>query len=86
MGAVLGQDRHVIAYASRSLNQAEQHYCVIQKECLAVVFALKQFRHPLPARLSIQTGYQPCSASMALRREDGVDALLFGTGNAGVFL
>ena len=47
LGAVLEQDGHVIAYASRSLNRAEQHYSVIQKECLAIVFALKQFRHYL---------------------------------------
>lgn len=41
---------HVIAYASRSLNKAEQHYRVIQKECLAIVFALKQFHHYLLGR------------------------------------
>ena len=50
LGAVLEQDSHVIAYASRSLNIAEQHYSVIQKECLAIVFALKQFRHYLLGR------------------------------------
>ena len=50
LGAVLEQDGHVIAYASRSLNRAEQHYSVIQKECLAIVFALKQFRHYLLGR------------------------------------
>ena len=48
--AVLEQNGHVIACASRSLNKAEQQYSVIQKECLAAVFAMKQFRHYLLGR------------------------------------
>ena len=47
LGAVLEQDGHVIAYASRSLTAPERQYSVIQRECLAVVYALKQFRHYL---------------------------------------
>ena len=45
LGAVLEQDGHVVAYASRSLTTPEQQYSVIQGECLAVIYALKQFRH-----------------------------------------
>ena len=45
VGAVLEQNGHVIAYASRVLSTAERNYSVIQRECLAVVYALKQFRH-----------------------------------------
>ena len=41
IGAVLEQDGRVIAYASRSLNVPEGQYSVIQRECLAVVYALK---------------------------------------------
>jgi hypothetical protein len=41
---------HVIAYASRVLNNAEASYCSSRTELLAVVFALKQFRHFLLGR------------------------------------
>lgn len=50
LGAVLEQGSKVIAYASRTLTKAEQNYSVIQRECLAIVFALKQFRHYLLGR------------------------------------
>ena len=44
-GAVLEQDSHVIADASRALTKSEKQYNVIQRECLILVCALKQF-HP----------------------------------------
>jgi len=44
VGAALEQGSCVIAYVSRTLNQVEQQCSVIQKECLAIVFALKLFR------------------------------------------
>ena len=50
LGAVLEQDGHAIAYASRSLTQAERQYSVIQRKCLAIVYALKRFRHYLLGR------------------------------------
>ena len=50
IGAVLEQDGHVIAYASRSLTPPERQYSVIERECLAVVFAVKHFRHYLLGR------------------------------------
>ena len=50
IGAVLEQNKHVIAYASRTLSAVERNYSIIQKECLAIVFALKQFRHYLLGR------------------------------------
>ena len=50
IGAVLEQDGHVVAYASRALMKSECHYSVIQKECLAAVYALKQFCHDLLGR------------------------------------
>lgn len=45
LGAMLERDGHVVGYASRTLTKSEQNYSVIQKECLVVVYAIKQFRH-----------------------------------------
>jgi len=41
LGAVLEQDNYAIAYASRTLSKSEQNYSVIQRECLAIMYALK---------------------------------------------
>ena len=43
LGAALMQDNHVIAFASRSLSDTEKNYAQIEKELLAVVFALDKF-------------------------------------------
>jgi len=60
LGAVLEQGRHVIAYASRALTKPEKSYSVIQQECLAIVYALKQFRHYLLGRpFTLQTDHAP---------------------------
>ena len=37
IGAVLTQDNHHVAYASRTLNKHEQNYATIKKELLAIV-------------------------------------------------
>ena len=48
IGAVLGQrddgKPYVIYYASKTLNEAQRNYITIEKELLAVVFALDKFR------------------------------------------
>ena len=48
-GAVLAQkdsqgNEHVVAYASRTLNDREKHYSALEKEALAVVLATQNFR------------------------------------------
>jgi len=48
IGAILsqgpiGKDRP-ISYASRVLNDAEKNYSTIEKELLAIVYAVKRFR------------------------------------------
>ena len=54
IGAVLSQEKenfdHPVSYLSRSLNKAERNYSTTEKECLAVLYALNQFRPYLLGR------------------------------------
>ncbi|GJX20920.1 reverse transcriptase domain-containing protein [Tanacetum coccineum] len=57
IGAVLGQrhEKHFrpIHYASKTMNEAESHYTMTEKEMLAVVYAFKKFRSYLVLNKSI---------------------------------
>jgi hypothetical protein len=48
VGAVLGPRKegrvHAVYYASKTLNEAQLNYATMEKELLAVVFALEKFR------------------------------------------
>ena len=70
LGAVLEQDGHVVAYANRSLTHAERQYSVIERECLAVLYAVKQFRHYLLGRAFVlHTDHQPLQWLSAQKME-----------------
>ena len=43
LGAVITQEGHPIAYASRALSPAKRNYAQIEKECLAIEFATEWF-------------------------------------------
>ena len=70
LGAIPEQDNHVISYASCVLNKSEWNYSVIQKECLAIVYATKQFRHYLLRRqFQLCTDHAPLQWLSAQRME-----------------
>ncbi|XP_077548537.1 uncharacterized protein LOC144161810 [Haemaphysalis longicornis] len=76
IGAVLLQEHsgelYPLAFASRTLSAAEQNYSVTEKECLAIVFALKKFNMYLDgADFTIQTDHQALSWLSRLQNPAG---------------
>ena len=64
VGAALLQDftdgRFPIAYASKKLLSRERNYSVIERECLAIVFAIKKFEKYLYGReFVLHTDHRP---------------------------
>ena len=60
LGCCLTQDDKPIAYASRRLTPIEQRYSVIEREFLAIVFALKKFRRLiLFSPCEVRTDHRP---------------------------
>ena len=76
IGAVLSQlqdgKERVIAYASRTLNKAEQNYCVTDKELLAVKHFIEYFRQYLLGRtFLVRSDHQALKWLFTLREPKG---------------
>ena len=60
LGAALLQDGRPIAYASRALTDTETRYAVIEKEMLAIVFALEKWHQCTYCRpVTIYSDHKP---------------------------
>ena len=64
VGSVLlqehGEEKFPVAYASRKLLPREQKYSVIEKECLAIVWAISKFhRYLFGKEFILETDHQP---------------------------
>ena len=60
LGACLLQDNRPIAYASRSLTPAEENYANIERELLAIVYAVERFhQYTFGRKVIIQTDHKP---------------------------
>ena len=63
LGAVLMQEGRSISYASRALSHTEQNYAQIEKELLAVVFAMEKFGHYTYGRhIVVESDHKPLQA------------------------
>ena len=59
LGAVLLQESKPVMYMSRALTETEQRYSNIEKELLAIVFALERFNHTFDRTITVQSDHQP---------------------------
>jgi hypothetical protein len=75
LGAVLlqksGDDWRPVAFASRSMSSAEQHYAQIEKEALALTWACEKFAmYLLGKRFEIETDHKPLVPLLGSRHLD----------------
>lgn len=63
MGAVILHDKHPIAYASKSMNEAQKRYSQIEKELLAIVYGCTKFhRYIYGQSVNVETDHKPLVA------------------------
>lgn len=76
VGAVLAQlnekgREHPVAFISRRLLPREQNWSAVEKECFAIVWALRRFRPYLfGAKFVVQTDHKPLKWLMAMKGEN----------------
>lgn len=77
IGAVLTQlddagDEHPVAYASRTLSATERNYSATERECLAVVWAVRHFRaYVHGAKFAVQTDHHALAWLRTMREPAG---------------
>ena len=75
LGAVLLQDHNVpmpVAYASRKLLDREKRFSAVQKECLAIIWAIEKFKHYLFGKeFILQTDHQPLIYLRNMKNKNG---------------
>ena len=60
LSQIQNDEEKVIAYASRTLNPAQQQYCITKRELIAVVTFMRHFKHYLLGRkFIIRTDHAP---------------------------
>lgn len=60
LGACLMQNGQPVAYASRSMTETETHYAQIEKEMLAIVFAVERFEQCVYGRpVKVESDHKP---------------------------
>ena len=63
LGAVLMQGKRPVAFVSRAVSTAEQNYAKIEKELLAIVFALKKcHQYVYGVTIKVQSDHKPLEA------------------------
>ena len=63
LGAVLLQEGQPVMYISRMLTETEQRYSNIERELLAVVFALERLNHYTAGyRVKVETDHEPLTS------------------------
>ena len=63
ISAVLLQEGKPVMYISRTLTETEQRYSNIERELLAVVFALDRLNHYTAGyRVKVETDYEPLTS------------------------
>lgn len=68
MGACLVQQGRPLAFASRTYNSAQLNYSTTEKECLAVVWALKYFHcYVHGATLNVYTDHAALKSILATK-------------------
>ena len=66
LGAVLYQDKGTVAYASKVMNETQQHYTQIEKELLATAFGCKQlYQYIYGKPVTKETDHKPLEATSA---------------------